>query len=296
MRRIAWVIVFWAGAANAVEQAALQRVHADAAVLDRIAEVAGQDLPRDLMKRIVDEDIELLRGKRADGSYEHATYERLEAGRESSSLSVQPRKEEALEQLEIRGSWVYRLIISSPSRRLLVTRNRSVFIDRVELEYIPEGTPETRRESIPVQAWIAPGELRPVDFPAVARQATARVFARADPDAGYGNVVLTLVQARIVDNADSPYADAVASAKAISRAVDAREVPSIRAMAARIRNGLQPMVGGGEVVRSLDVIAPPDDSAVAAELRLIRDLLDGTEEERREGMKRLDQLVRTLAR
>ncbi|HUP48610.1 MAG TPA: hypothetical protein VNA04_07455 [Thermoanaerobaculia bacterium] len=293
---MAWVLVFFAATAGAVEQSALQRVYTDAAVIDRIAEVSGRALPAELMKRIIDEDIELLRGKRDDGSYEHATYERLEAGRESTSYSVQPRKDDALERIEIRGSWVYRLLVSSPSRRLLFTRNRSVFIDRVELEYIPEGSTTSRTESIAVQEWLERGDTRPIDFPEVARQATVRLFARADPDAGYGNVVLALVRARIVDNADSPYADAVASARAISRAIDAGEVPSIRAMAGRIRDGLAPLTGGEPAGRSVEVVAAPDDEALFAELQAIQDLLNGTESERLQGMDRLNQLVLRLRR
>jgi hypothetical protein len=66
-------------------QAPAQRVADDALVIDRVAEVSKRDLPADLLKRIVNEDIDLLRGKRADGTYEFANYERLEAGRKTES-------------------------------------------------------------------------------------------------------------------------------------------------------------------------------------------------------------------
>lgn len=281
--------------ASAVDQDALQRVRGDAEVIDRVAEISRRDIPQDLLRKIVSEDIELLRGKRADGSYEHATYERLEARRSSTSHSVQARKEGANEQIEVRGSWVYRLIVSSPSRRMLVTKNRRVFIERVDLDYVPQGSSESRRQTIPVESWIEPGESKPVDLPEVAKQATARVFARADEGDGYGNIVLTLVEARIVDNADSPYADTVASLKAVLRAIDAREVPSIRAMAARIREALGGAAAAAPqpVTRSIEVVAAPsNDSAIHAELQAIEDLLTGTEAERREGLDRLHQLVR----
>lgn len=288
-----------AASAGAVEPAALQRVYADAIVIDRVAEASRRDLPEDLLERIINEDIDLLRGKRADGSYEHATYERLEASRSSSSHSVQPRKNDEMQQIEMRGSWIYRMIVESPSRRLLLTKNRPVFLDRVELQYISEGSSDTRRETITIGETLEPGGTRSIDFPEVARQATARLFARADAGEGYGNIEVTLVQARIVDNADSPYADAVSSAKAMLRAVDAREVPSIRAMAARLRDGLAQYqavstASPEPAARSIEVVAPAVDVVLYTELQVIEDLLTGTDAERREGLDRLHQLVRKL--
>ncbi|MGZ8868440.1 MAG: hypothetical protein ACXW2P_08855 [Thermoanaerobaculia bacterium] len=287
-----------ASTALAVQPAALQRVAADAAVIDRVAEVSKRDLPVDLLKRIVNEDIDLLRGKRTDGSYEHATYERLEASRDSSSQSVQPRKNDELERIEMRGSWVYRLIVSSPTRRLVMTKNRKVFLDRVELEYIPEGASDTRSHTIPVGEWLEPGNLRPIDFPEMARQATVRLYARADKEAGYGNIVVSLVRARIVDNADSPFADAVANAKAMLRAIEGGEVPSIRAMASRVRDRLgvtddsipEP---AGPAAR-VEVLASRVDTALYTELQVIEDLLTGTESEKRQGLDQLHQLVRKM--
>jgi hypothetical protein len=288
----------------------LDRIAQDAKVVDRVAEVSKKDLPEGLLKRLVNEDIELLRGKHADGSYEYATHERLEAGRVANDFSVQPRKDDAeLEKLEIRGSFVYRLIVSSPSRRMLVTKNRKVYIDRADVEFIPSGSTPTRVHSVKIEKWIAPGEVIPIDLPAVARQATARVYARADKETGYGNVVLTLVEAKVVDNADSPYADAVASARAIVRAIDNGEIPSIRAMASRMYEGLAPKIAAParstvDVVTTRPEPAPPTAVTSAptvntppdvyAELQAIEDLLTGSETERRQGTDRLHQLIRRL--
>lgn len=307
-----WIGIFvflTAASAAAVERTALQRVYTDAIVIDRIAEASRKDLPQTVLERIVNEDIDLLRGKRADGSYEHASYERLEASRSSASHSVQPRKNDDMQRIEMRGSWVYRLIVTSPSRRLVVTRNRPLFLDRVEVSYIPEGSADTRNETITIQEKLEPGAMRSVEFPEVARQATVRLFARADQEEGYGNIEVTLVRARVVDNADSPFADAVASAKAMLRAIDAREVPSLRAMAARVRDNLAPYQVTPAVTApapstpsdvpappsaTVEVVEPASDPSLHAELQMIEDLLTGTEEERREGMDLLHQLVRRL--
>lgn len=305
MKSMLMLVLLTAGAAMAAE-VPVQRVADDARVIDRVAEVTRKDLPDSLLKRLVTEDIELLRGRRADGSYEFATHERLESGRVANDFSIQPKKNGTdLEKIEIRGSFVYRLIISSPSRRMLVTKNRRVWIDRAETEYIAIGATPTKIHSVKIEKWLEPGELVPVDLPVVARQATARVYARVEKENGYGNVVLTLVQAKVVDNADSPYADAVASARAILRAIDNAEIPSIRAMAARMYDSLAPKLNAAAPARtSVDVVPetplpapePPvaADAGIYTELQAIEDLLTGSETERRQGADRLHQLVRRL--
>ncbi len=272
----------------------IARVAEDARTVDRVAAASRRDLPRDLLARIINDDIDVLRGHRADGTYEYAGFERFEAGRVSKSYSVQPRDE----RLEIRGSFVYRLQIESPSRRmLLMTRNRKVYLDRAEIEYIPERSNTQTTQQVKIDAFVEPGQSRSIDFENIAKQATVRVYARADKS-GYGNLVLSLIQARVFDHTDSPYADAVASAKAILRGLDHDDVPSIRAMAKRMYNDLQPSGGAAPTspARTAEVGgAPPKvDPELYAELQAIEDLLTGTDAERRQGLDRLHQLVRKL--
>lgn len=295
MKRLALTMVLFS--ATAIAQSPAARVANDAKVIDRVAEASKKDLPDTVLKRIVNEDIDLLRGRRADGSYENATYERLDAGRKGSDVSVQARKDEQLQRFEIRGGWVYRLILGSPSRRMFVTKNRKVYVDRVELEFIPQGSSATKHETVKVESWLAPGSVTPVDFPEVARQATVRVFARADKETGYGNLELTLVEAKVVDNVDSPYAGAVSALKAVAKAIDANDIPSIRAMATRTYNELAPKTTVAEpAAGTVEVIAPPvePNPDIYNELQAIEDLLTGSEAERREGVDRLHQLVRKL--
>lgn len=295
MKRLALTVMLIS--ATAMAQSPAARVANDAKVIDRVAEASKKDLPDTVLKRIVNEDLDLLRGKRTDGSYEHATYERLDSGRKSSDVSVQARKDEQLQRFEVRGGWVYRLILGSPSRRMLVTKNRKVYVDRVELEFIPQGSSTTRHETVKVESWLDPGSVTPVDFPEVARQATARIFARADKKSGYGNLELTLVEAKVVDNIDSPYAGAVSALKAVAKAIDANDIPSIRAMATRTYSELAVKTTVAEpAAKTVEVVAPqaepnPD---VYNELQAIEDLLTGSEAERRQGVDRLHQLVRKL--
>lgn len=269
------------------------RVADDAKVVDRVAQASKRDLPSDLLRRMINEDIELLRGRHSDGTYEYAGFERFEAGRTSKSFSVQPSDQ----TLDIHGSFVYKVQIESPSRRMLVTRNRRIYLDRAEIDYIPvERSATQKTQTVKLDTWIDAGQTRNVDFEAIAKEATVRVFAHADQKTGYGNLELSLIEARVIDNSDSPYADAVASAKAILRALDHDDVASIRAMATRMRNDLLPSVGPASAGQpeSRPTEVGPHTEELLAELQAIEDLLTGTDAEKRQGVDRLHQLVRKL--
>jgi hypothetical protein len=109
------------------------------------------------------------------------------------------------------------------------------------------------------------------------------------------------VQARIVDLATSPYAEAVASAKALQRALNNNELTSVRASAQRMRDALG---GSGTIAVVAPRLAPaasasemPDAGTqleLQTELQLIEDLLTGNESERREGLDKLHQLIRRM--
>jgi hypothetical protein len=282
------------------------RVADDARVIDRVAEASKGDLPRELLRRIADEDIELLRGRRADGTYAYASYERMEATRVTEAYSIQPSGEDQLSKVDIRGEFAYRLTIGLPQRRMVVTKNRPLWIENVELSYIPQGSSTSKVANFPVKATLEPGQTRTVDFPEIGRQATARVYVRAEKDNGYGNIVLTLIQAKVFDNADSPYADSVNSAKAIVKALDHSDVPSLRSMAARMESDLRqrtpaiaPPSGSTIDVSAVPAVATTTTAAtvqpdVYAELQAIEDLLTGSDPERRTGLDKLHQLLRKL--
>jgi hypothetical protein len=292
-------------ATNLAAQVPVARVAADAKVIDRVAEASRNDLPRDLLKRIVTEDIDLLRGKRADGTYQYAAYDRMEAARKSDSFSVDPERKESV--LELRDSFAYRLIISVPSRRMVLAKNHHIYINRVEIESLPQTSSEKKFQTVKFDSWLEPGTSKTVDLGDIGKQATARVYAHAE-EGGYANVTLTFIEARIFDEPSSPYADAVDSAKAILKAIDHSDMASIRAMAQRIsgRLGSEPAVAAAPVgnppatiaatpsASQIEVTAGRGDAETMTELQAIEDLLTGTEAERRQGVDRLHQLLRRL--
>jgi hypothetical protein len=303
MKRAAIIAVFLA--TNLIAQVPVARVAADAKVIDRVAEASRNDLPRDLLKRIVTEDIDLLRGKRADGTYQYAAYDRMEASRKSDSFSVDPEHKESV--LELRDSFAYRLIVSVPSRRMVLAKNHHIYINRIEIESLPQTSSEKKFQTVKLDAWLEPGASKTVDLGDLGKQAIARVYAHADAD-GYANVTLTFIEARIFDEPSSPYADAVDSAKAILKAIDHSDTASIRAMAQRISGRL----GSDSAVAAVPIGTPPatiaatpsasqievtagrSDAETMTELQAIEDLLTGTEAERRQGVDRLHQLLRRL--
>jgi hypothetical protein len=296
-----WMCVLVLAATSAAAQVNVARVADDAVVLDRVAEVSRRDLPSDLLRRMLNEDIELLRGPRPDGTYQYASWERLEGGRTSNTYTIQEGGEKT-QTVELRAPHVYRVILDSPGRRMLVARNRPVHVERVDIEYIPAGSTVSKVHSVAINAALVPGQNHPIDLPDIARQATVRVIARTQE--GYGNLSLALVQARIVDRADSPYADTIASAKAALRGIDNADIPSIRAMAMRMRDSLGARTNTNTTsvpapaTRTVEVTAPREEAApspeIYLELQAIEDLLTGNDTERREGLDKLHQLLRRL--
>jgi hypothetical protein len=290
------------GLAAQPQPAAVARVADDARVLDRVAEASKKDLPRDLLRRIVDEDIDRLRGRRPDDTYQYAGYERMEAARSTESYSVDPDRADQLSKLEVKGTFAYRLIISSPNRRMLVTKNRRVWLDHVEIEYMPQTSRTTKFQNVKLGVWLEPNETKGVDFDEIARNATVRVYARADKETGYGNVDVTLLEARVFDDPNSPYADAVSSLKAINKALDHDDVGSLRTMAQHLSQSL-PSTASNSPRAAVDVVASRTEPAPAveraasadvSELEAIEDLLTGNDSERRQGADRLHQLIRRL--
>lgn len=303
--RCAVITLIAFAAMNAFAQSPMARVAADARVIDRVTEASQNDLPRDVLKRIVNEDIDLLRGKRADGTYQYASYDRMEADRKSDTVSVDPEHKESV--LELRDVFAFRLIVSVPSRRMVLAKNHHIYIDKIEIELLPQKSSEKKFQTVKVDEWLEPGTSKTVELDEIGRQAIARVYAHAEKG-GYANVTLTLVRARIFDEPSSPYADAVESAKAIFKGIEKNDKPTIRAMAQRISGRLQPdsTATGGVIgnppaaiaaipaTAQMDVTPARGDAEILTELQGIEDLLTGSEAERRQGIDRLHQLLRRL--
>src|SRR5436305_7659203 len=132
----------------------IARVSDDAKAIDRVVEIShGHDVPTDILRRLVNEDLDLLRGRHADDTYDFASYERLEASRITNSFSIEPTGEDKLTRVESKRDFVYRVVLEMPNRRMVVTHNRPVFVDRLEVESIPMASSAKKAKTIDVKTW-----------------------------------------------------------------------------------------------------------------------------------------------
>lgn len=303
-------------AATAAVAVDVAGVYEDAKVIRRVAEVSRGDLPRDVLRTLATRNVDELRGRRDDGTFEYAHYEPVEAARSQERFTIKRQKEEeALVENTMKGDLIYRIILDVPSRRMLVARNRSVFVERVEATYTALGG-GTKSVVMPVGEWIEPGRERQVNLPDIARNATVAVYSRGNNEDGTASLDVALLQASLVDDATSPYAAAVRSAKELLKTIEKNDASGTRRLAGSMIADLErrvtrlaPVTGGAPPApdEAAPIIMPgmpdrpaasvqqnPPDVDMYLELQRIEDLLTGTESERREGLDRLHQLVRKL--
>jgi hypothetical protein len=293
---------------------AAQLVYDDAKVIRRVAEVSGRNVPREVLEKIAKQDLETLRGKRPDETYQYAHYERDEASRETEDFSVGPAAKATKQR--VRADDPYRLIISAPTRRYLVRRNPAVFVERVVLEMTPfDGT--QKYDTIEVGTWLQPGTSKTIELPDIMRKATATVFAHVDDKSPVASLDLAMLEARLVDNPDSPYAMAVRNVTLLIEGLHRNDTSNLTSLANLLmadlgkRPEVSPAFAPPPAAAMIQPVTPPAPSDAAAspanasmesmpsveiymELQSIEDMLTGTEAERREGMDKLHQLVRKL--
>lgn len=299
-------------ATSAVAAVDVQGVYDDAKVIRRVAEVSHRDLPKEVLRSLTTGMIDELRGKRLDGSYDYARYEKVEADRKADRFTVRRQKEaDALSSFEMKGEYVYAIEISAPSRRMLVARNRKVLVDRVELTYVPLGGVETHG-TFPIGDWIEPGKQRTLELPQISRSATAVVWARTENSEGTGSIDVAMLEASLIDDPASPYAAAVRDAKALRISIDKNDASATRRQAGSLASNLETRVESRAIASPAltavapslatmeqEQVVPPGRQGMPAieiymELQAIEDQLTGSEPERREALDKLHQLIRKI--
>lgn len=284
----------------------LTQVNEDARLLSRLAELARRDqLPQEILGRMIEQDLDVLRGRRDDGSFRYARYERMEERRESERFTLKPSKDQkSIETPVIKGKRIYQIILSVPSRRMLVSRNNALYVDRIEVTYTPFGG-VAQTDTIEIKQTLTPATETKFDLPVIAASAEAIVVGRPEGEST-ATVDVALVEAALIDLPQSPYAAVVRDVKALRQAIERNKISDVRRLAESVA-----VATAGTARSEVDVlgnrIEPPRREPAAApltvqpatnellpELQTIEDLLTGTEAERREGLDRLHQLVRRL--
>lgn len=222
------------------QTSAAEQARRDAWALERIADVSssGRAMPRDVMREIVTQSLETLRGGAPDGTYRWARYERQEAERQSEGYSLRPTGADAPDSFETSGDLAYAIRIEVPSRRLLVVRNRRVFIDRIEVDYRELGAFRDT-QVIEVDRWIEPGDGVEYPLEEITRRASARVIGWADPEErGSAAIEVSWLVPTLVDDPTSPFAQEVAILKQIHASIDDRDQERTESLAQQLATEL----------------------------------------------------------
>lgn len=285
----------------------------DLRTLARVTDVAEDlDRTRQVQLAIVDGDIRTLRMPREDGTYQWAALQREEGGRRTEEATIeQVHSEEALKSVSVTADNGYRVLVTVPQKRGVFTANNRVWIRDVIVESTGFDGKVSNQE-IAVNAWVEPGDANGVALPEIGR--TARVTAELGVESGSKRAVaeVAVLQAKLVDDGNSPYYPAVQRLLAIRELITARDMnrgklrtaldEALLALpgeletrtaeqeeAARVR---RQMVAMGVTTGAIALgDATPD---VVHELDAIARLMNGTLEEQTEGRTRLGTLIETL--
>ncbi|HVS32911.1 MAG TPA: hypothetical protein VMS98_15815, partial [Thermoanaerobaculia bacterium] len=182
----------------------------DLRTLSRTAEVAKELRDsRQVMLAIIDQQIDTLRMKRADETYQWASLQREEGDRTSVERGVNKvQSEKELNTITVSAPKAYRAEIAAPRKRTLVSANNRVYVRNLLVDSTSFDGRMTRVE-IPVNVWINPGDSHGVALVEIGKsvRATAELGVESGNKQAVANV--SLLQAKLVDDPASPYFPAV---------------------------------------------------------------------------------------
>lgn len=188
----------------------LETLATDLRALARVTAMA-QDLERNrqVLLAIVDDDVKSFREPRDNGTYRWASLQREEASRVKEEKTIDlVQTEAALRNVTVTAPNAYRVDITVPKKRNLISENNRVFVRNVIVESTGFDGKVTRNE-IPVSAWVNPGDTNSVALPDIGK--SVKATAELGVESGNKKAVaeVALVQAKLVDDPQSPYFPAV---------------------------------------------------------------------------------------
>lgn len=293
------------------EQQAMLAV--DLKALSRIVGIAKEpESHRDLILALVDDDIEKLREPKGDGTYRYASLQRIEAGRVSEEKGLEKVfTEQSTETISVNAANTYRLVVSVPEKRNLISRNNRVYIRNAVIEWTGFNGKTTRTETA-VNTWIDPNDSYGIAIPEIAKNAQATVEVGVESGSKKAVAQVHLLQAKLVDDPRSPYFPAIqrlqsirqrAAAKNIARGellstidesilnVPGEMQKRVAALAAA-EETRKKLAASGEMKGNVEIgDATPD---VVSALSSILDLTSGSLEEQGKARENLETLVKSL--
>lgn len=284
--------------------------------LHALARVTGvaEDInrSRQILLAITDSDIDTLRMPRGDGTYKWASLQREEGGRVRDEKAIEyVYTEKELRNVLVTGANGYRVEVLVPKKRSTFNANNRVWVRNILVDSTGFDGKITHHE-LPVNAWVNPGDANGVALPEIGK--SVKVTAELGVESGNKAAVaeVAIVQAKLVDDPNSPYFPAVkrllqvrelAAAKDINRGAlkntldeallslpgQLEKRTAEQAEAARVR---KLMAEQGTTTGAINLgDATPD---VVNELAEIARLLSGTLQEQTDGRARLDALTTKL--
>lgn len=310
------VLLLLAFSAAALDPAAdknIEMLANDLHALGRVTTVA-KDLgdSRQILLAIVDSDVETLRIPRGDGTYQWASLQREEGGRVRDEKTIEHvYTEQELRYVTLTGANGYRVEVTVPRKRSTFAANNRVWVRNIIAD-LTAFDGKTSHHEIPVNAWVNPGDATGVALPDIAK--SAKVTAELGVESGSKAAVaeVSLVQAKLVDDPNSPYFPAVKKLLQIRELTAERDMnrgalkntidEALLALpgelekrtaeqeeAARVR---RQMAESGTTTGAIHLgDATPD---VVNELAAISRLMVGTAQEQADGRARLEALIAKL--
>ncbi|HXG59540.1 MAG TPA: hypothetical protein VNL91_11005 [Thermoanaerobaculia bacterium] len=188
----------------------VERLAGDLRALARIAELAEKlENVRQVMVAIIDQDVDLLRGPREDGTYRWASLQRQEGSRVRDEKTIERvHSERELREVTVSAPNVYRVEVVVPRKRGVLAANNRVFVRNVRVDSTGfDG--RTMQQTIPVNAWVSPGDSTGVPLPDIGRSVKATAELGVESGSRSAVAQVALVQAKLVDDPASPYFPAI---------------------------------------------------------------------------------------
>lgn len=288
----------------------IETLAADLHALGRVAAVA-EDLgrSRQILLAIVDNNVTTLRGPRDDGTFRWASLQREEGGRVKEEKTIEHvHTETELRYITVTGANGYRVEVAVPKKRGTFSGNNRVWIRNVLVDSTAfDG--RTSHHEIPVNAWVNPGDANGVALPEIGKSVKAVVELGVESGNKAAVAEVSLLQAKLVDDPNSPYFPAV------KRLIQIRDLADDRDMnRGNLRNAIDEALLSlpGELEKRTaeqarlaeerrsgaikGAIALGDATPdVVRELADIARLLNGTVQEQGDGRGRLQALIETLS-
>lgn len=288
----------------------LDRVDSDLKAIGRIAELSTNvNDNRQVLLAIVDSDINDLREPRPDGTYRWASLQREEASRVKEQHSVERvQSEKELREITITAPNAYRVEVSVPTKRNLVSGNNRVYIRNVNVDSTGFDGKITHQD-IAVDAWVNPGDAHGVPLPDIGKSVKATVELGVETGEKRAVADVSLLQAKLVDDPTSPNFPAVKRLQQVRDVIVAKDLnrgflkstadEALLSLPGEMAKRTAEEATSAERRKQLTAtgsIVPGDATPdVLAALQEVARLLGGTLQDQTDARTKLQTLIDTLA-